>query len=109
MVCTPDSDLGNALFSGALLIATKGRGDIGGKVITNYLEPGSSGKGNIAFSIFHSRIGIIYDEILPAAKAGIQQDRLAVAGFQHIQVYADMGIDEVLFVEGALPTGLNPD
>ena len=64
---------------------------------------------DVAGSRFAGQVGVVNQEWLLRLKTSGQQNPLAVARLQHIQIDADVGIEESLLEEGRFSGGLNAD
>ncbi len=82
---------------------------IGRKVVADDAKSGRSGGTDIPGAVSGSDIGIVHDKRLLGRQARLDQDMLAVAPLEHIEVDTNVCIPKALRVERGLANGLNSD
>jgi hypothetical protein len=105
------SDCGdrNPLLSRALLVAANGVGQRGLKVIRDYAETSFPSRAYVSRPVARQGIGIVDDKRLLRRQARSQKELFAVACAQHIQIYADVRVEETLAIKGAFSGALYSD
>lgn len=99
----------DALGLGPLGVAADRVGQAGQEVVADRAEAGGAGGRQVARPIDDGGVGVVHHERLPGLQAGTQQDALAVARLEHIEVEADVCAEEALAVEGRLARRLDAD
>jgi hypothetical protein len=104
---TCNSRYRNLLLSFAQIVSPNRVMQRGGEKVGHDAKANCSSRLNISCAIAWQRIRIVDDERLSALQASREQELFSMPRPQHVQTDANVGVEEMLAVEGSLPGTLN--
>ena len=103
--CTQDA--GQRHCTLPLLVSAEAFGQIGREIVPRDAEMSRSRRGDVTPPIGAGGVGVVDEEALARIKGRVEQDCLAPARAEHVEVQAQMGVVEPLASERALACALD--